>query len=61
MVVSVVTTGLETAAVAQMRADGATWDRVAVALGVTRQAAHQRYGSISEATSDRVVIKHSTL
>ena len=33
------------AAVAQMRADGATWDRVAVALGVTRQAAHQRYNS----------------
>jgi len=30
--------------VATMRAAGATWEDVAHALGVTRQAAHKRYG-----------------
>lgn len=29
------------------RQDGATWQEIADALGITRQAAHQRWGHIS--------------
>lgn len=31
-------------AVQAARANGATWEQIAIALGVTRQAAQQRYG-----------------
>lgn len=31
-------------AVSQARADGMTWEQIGAALGVTKQAAHQRYG-----------------
>jgi len=34
-----------TAEVAQMRAQGDSWARIAACLGVTRQAATKRYGS----------------
>lgn len=34
-----------TQAVAQARAEGATWDQIGRALDTTRQAAQQRYGN----------------
>lgn len=34
----------EALAVANLRAQGASWDRIAAGLGITRQAAHKRFG-----------------
>lgn len=36
------------AVVSDMRADGASWSEIGDALGVTRQAAQQRYRTVTE-------------
>lgn len=35
-------------AIRDARRDGATWEQIGRALGVTRQAAHARYGSLAD-------------
>lgn len=38
--------------VGDVRSDGATWEQIGQALGVSKQAAHHRYGRRKEASSD---------